>query len=416
MDEPPVKLLIRTGGGGPYQFRNENEWPLARTQWTRFYLKAGGRSFGGCEIGRRQARPGCACRLEIGDLRRHRHGERRRGRDRFVDDARRRASRIAWGFRSRPQPLAADTEVTGPINLVLWVSSTSEDMDLFATIRNIDAAGQRRLGDRPAGTAGAGRERVAARVAARARSRAFTAASPVSQAHPASSPDAGRTGRVPGRDLAYVHGLQERPSHPARHPASRRRRAARRIRTTTATTTRGRTRCTRAAIKLRTCFFPIIPHKTRRQRRGGLRCAPPPCEGNHMTEAAHQSPRPRSVHRPRVRSGRRSARRREDHRRADDARGRERLRRPRRLPPAAVHPPHQGRRGQRAAEHPHRARSRGDGARERRQRHGPSRHALRDARSRSRRRRRRASRGSARTGATTRDRRRSTRACRSSTT
>jgi putative CocE/NonD family hydrolase len=42
MDEPPVKLLIRTGGGGPYAFRYENEWPLARTQWTRFYLKAEG--------------------------------------------------------------------------------------------------------------------------------------------------------------------------------------------------------------------------------------------------------------------------------------------------------------------------------------------------------------------------------------
>ena len=38
MDEPPVKLLIRTGGGKGYAWRQENEWPLARTQWTRFYL------------------------------------------------------------------------------------------------------------------------------------------------------------------------------------------------------------------------------------------------------------------------------------------------------------------------------------------------------------------------------------------
>ena len=30
-----------------------------------------------------------------------------------------------------------DTEVTGPIVLVLWVSSTSKDMDIFATLRNI---------------------------------------------------------------------------------------------------------------------------------------------------------------------------------------------------------------------------------------------------------------------------------------
>src|SRR5205085_1724774 len=40
MDEPPVKLQIRTGGSKkPYPFRFENEWPLARTQWTKYYLQ-----------------------------------------------------------------------------------------------------------------------------------------------------------------------------------------------------------------------------------------------------------------------------------------------------------------------------------------------------------------------------------------
>ena len=34
-----------------------------------------------------------------------------------------------------------DTEITGPIVLNLWVSSTSKDMDIFATLRNIDAKG-----------------------------------------------------------------------------------------------------------------------------------------------------------------------------------------------------------------------------------------------------------------------------------
>ena len=37
MDEPPVKLAIRTGNDA-YAFRHENEWPLARTQWTKYYL------------------------------------------------------------------------------------------------------------------------------------------------------------------------------------------------------------------------------------------------------------------------------------------------------------------------------------------------------------------------------------------
>jgi hypothetical protein len=38
-------------------------------------------------------------------------------------------------------PLAQDVEVTGPLAAVFWVSSSSEDMDLFLTLRNFDAAG-----------------------------------------------------------------------------------------------------------------------------------------------------------------------------------------------------------------------------------------------------------------------------------
>jgi putative CocE/NonD family hydrolase len=40
MEEPPVKIEIRTGGSmKPYAFRFENEWPIARTQWTKLYLR-----------------------------------------------------------------------------------------------------------------------------------------------------------------------------------------------------------------------------------------------------------------------------------------------------------------------------------------------------------------------------------------
>src|SRR5439155_13010290 len=38
-------------------------------------------------------------------------------------------------------PLPHNDEVTGPAAAVLWVSSSSEDMDLFLTIRNIAADG-----------------------------------------------------------------------------------------------------------------------------------------------------------------------------------------------------------------------------------------------------------------------------------
>src|SRR5258708_3794547 len=40
LDDPAVKLKIRTGGSTkPYGCRYENEWPIARTQWTKVYLK-----------------------------------------------------------------------------------------------------------------------------------------------------------------------------------------------------------------------------------------------------------------------------------------------------------------------------------------------------------------------------------------
>ena len=45
------------------------------------------------------------------------------------------------GVSFETAPLTEDTEVTGPIVLNLWVSSTSEDMDIFATLRNIDPDG-----------------------------------------------------------------------------------------------------------------------------------------------------------------------------------------------------------------------------------------------------------------------------------
>ena len=46
------------------------------------------------------------------------------------------------GVALETPPLAADTEVTGPLAAVLWVSSSTEDMDLFLTLRNFDPAGK----------------------------------------------------------------------------------------------------------------------------------------------------------------------------------------------------------------------------------------------------------------------------------
>ena len=47
----------------------------------------------------------------------------------------------AMGIALETAPLEEDLEVTGPAAAVLWVASSTEDMDLFLTIRNIDADG-----------------------------------------------------------------------------------------------------------------------------------------------------------------------------------------------------------------------------------------------------------------------------------
>jgi len=39
-------------------------------------------------------------------------------------------------------PFAEPVEVTGPITLTLWCSSETEDLDIFATIRNLDVNGE----------------------------------------------------------------------------------------------------------------------------------------------------------------------------------------------------------------------------------------------------------------------------------
>ena len=136
MDEPPVKLLIRTGGGGPYQFRTENEWPLARTQWTRYYLDASsGDSVDGV-LGRNA--PGDTRSLTYSAT-----GMAKGGAGAIASSTTLAAGVThLMGVSFETEHFTEDTEVTGPVKLVLWVSSTSEDMDIFATIRNIDADGK----------------------------------------------------------------------------------------------------------------------------------------------------------------------------------------------------------------------------------------------------------------------------------
>ena len=125
MDDPPVKLAIRHGNDA-FEWRYENEWPLARTQWTKLYLDLAkpddseGKGINGTLARSNPAQTASRTYEATGGS--HGHPP-------------------AKGISLVTPPMAEDTEITGPVAAQLYVSSTSEDMDLFLTIRNIDPAG-----------------------------------------------------------------------------------------------------------------------------------------------------------------------------------------------------------------------------------------------------------------------------------
>ncbi|MGZ5034658.1 MAG: CocE/NonD family hydrolase, partial [Usitatibacter sp.] len=127
VEEPPVKLLVRKGGHGNSEWRSENEWPLKRTRWTKFFLRPDVR--GGAENpGRLVA---SAPRKEV-SVSYSASGMTKAG----VASASWTSTALAgslpqMGVSFLTEPLEADLEVTGPVALVLWVASSTEDMDIF---------------------------------------------------------------------------------------------------------------------------------------------------------------------------------------------------------------------------------------------------------------------------------------------
>jgi putative CocE/NonD family hydrolase len=141
MAEPPVKLEIRTGGSRqPYQFRFENEWPLARTKWTRMYLRIDREPSDDPDAVEGQlvtSPPPNEATLTYSATGSSKPGEP--------------SSLLlllgGWifsrtGVSFETPPMQEETEITGPIVLNLWVSSTSKDIDIFATIRHIGPDGK----------------------------------------------------------------------------------------------------------------------------------------------------------------------------------------------------------------------------------------------------------------------------------
>ena len=106
--QPRVSLNIRHPGE-KFVVRAENEWPLARTQWTKYFLQPDG-------LGLSPDTTTATTRLSY--------------------------ETTGDGLTFRTPPLTKSLEITGPVAAKLWVSSQTTDADLFLVLRLFDPAGQ----------------------------------------------------------------------------------------------------------------------------------------------------------------------------------------------------------------------------------------------------------------------------------
>jgi uncharacterized protein len=107
-DQAPVVLNVRHPGE-KYTLREEADWPIPDTQWTRWYLDARSQQLA-------LAPSPARCNWSF--------------------DA------IGEGIRFLSEPLTRETEITGPIAVRLYISSTTADADLFVVVHVFDPEGE----------------------------------------------------------------------------------------------------------------------------------------------------------------------------------------------------------------------------------------------------------------------------------
>jgi predicted acyl esterase len=106
--QPKVSLNIRRPGER-FELRAENEWPLARTQWTKYYLQPGS---GALSTEQPKAETTIAYETQ-GD-----------------------------GVTFLTPPLQSELEITGPVAAKLWLASDTADADVFVVLRVFDPEGK----------------------------------------------------------------------------------------------------------------------------------------------------------------------------------------------------------------------------------------------------------------------------------
>ncbi|MBM3804630.1 MAG: CocE/NonD family hydrolase [Acidimicrobiia bacterium] len=140
--EPPLRLFVM----GSNVWRDEHEWPLARTQFTNYYLHSEGRAnslFGDGVLS--TVRPG----EELADTYDYdptnpvpSHGGQSQMADNMGPRDRRQVERRDDVLVYSTPALGQDVEVTGPIEMVLYAASSAVDTDFTATLVDVYPSGQ----------------------------------------------------------------------------------------------------------------------------------------------------------------------------------------------------------------------------------------------------------------------------------
>ncbi|WP_410671378.1 CocE/NonD family hydrolase [Amycolatopsis sp. cmx-4-68] len=141
MDVPPVRLEIRSGNGAAV-VRHENEWPVARTDYRRWYFDASATETAGERRFLRLAAHQPTVSAEESYSAEIALVPPAAGAALRVDPASARSDPRVTGISFLSAPLPADAVLAGYGKVGLVVSSTRHDMDIYVSVRVIDDGGE----------------------------------------------------------------------------------------------------------------------------------------------------------------------------------------------------------------------------------------------------------------------------------